>query len=135
MTAGYPRHELAEDGMALIIRYLTPEGTYVVTLHRQPGTGPFTEEDVAAAIRSSCEAIESGRMQPGQRNRYYRMPTRFGTLWTYRSVGPPTWWLPKAELKPGGFVMVGWLRLCVAAKFEFDAQGPPIGPPVKGRKP
>ena len=59
-------------------------------------------------------------MQPGQRNRTRRTQTRFGVLWTHVMTGPPTWWRPRLRREKDGTVMVGWLRLAVAAKLERE---------------
>jgi hypothetical protein len=115
----YTAHTLSDDRMTLTIRRPAPGGWHVVTLNRQPQAGPFTDADIATALRFHA----AGKMQPGQRNRTRRAETRFGTLWTHLMLGPPTWWLPKLCREKDGTVMAGWLRLAVAVKLERKPKG------------
>jgi hypothetical protein len=101
--------------MTLTIERHAPGGRHVVTLHRQPQAGPFTDADITAAL---SQFPASGKMQPGQRNRTRRTQTIFGTIWTHLMLGPPTWWLPKVRRERDGAVMAGWLRLAVAVKLD-----------------
>jgi hypothetical protein len=114
-TPGPARHELSADGMTLVIMRPARGGWHVLTLHRQPQAGPFTDADVTRALSHFPEA---GKMQLGQRNRTRRTGTRFGTLWTHLMLGPPTWWLPKLRREKDGTVMIGWLRLAAAIKLD-----------------
>jgi hypothetical protein len=111
-----PAYALSADRMVLVIGRRTAEGVQRVTLRRQDCAGPFTDEDVAAALAFSRPA--AGRMQPGQRNVTRRAGTRFGTVWTHVMHGPPTWRLPRVRRERDGTVMAGWLRLAVAVKFD-----------------
>jgi len=108
-------HGLSKDRMTLVIASREPGGRRVVTLHRQPQAGPFTDADVAAAL---SRVPSSGKMQPGQRNRTRRTETSLGTVWTHLMLGPPTWWLPKLRREQDGTVMAGWLRLAVAIRID-----------------
>lgn len=108
-------HALTPDGMTLVVKSREPGGIRTVTLHRQPGTGPFTDADVEAAL---SEIPATKTMQPGQRSTSHRYVTRFGTLYTHVMTGPPTWWLPRFRFEKDGTVMAGWLRLAVAVKTE-----------------
>jgi hypothetical protein len=116
------RHVLSEDGLTLVIERRVPGGRHVVTLHRQPQAGPFTDADIAAAL---SQVPAAGKMQPGQRNRTRRTETIFGTVWTHLMLGPPTWWLPKLRRERDGAVMAGWLRLAVAVKLDRRGSGRP----------
>lgn len=108
-------HAISEDRRVLVIKRRTPAGIQTLTVHRQEDAGPFTDEDVAYALR---RVREHAGMQPGQRNITRRAVTRFGTLWTHVMLGPPTWWVPKVRREKDGTLMAGWLRLAVAAKFD-----------------
>jgi hypothetical protein len=111
-----PACALSSDGMTLVIRQRVPGGVRTATYHREPQAGPFTDADVAAALRLTPGAM--GGWLPGQRNNSRRAQTRFGTLWTHVMTGPPTWWLPKLRREKDGTLMAGWLRLAVAVKVE-----------------
>lgn len=113
-TPGPARYVLSADGMTLVIGRRAPGGLRVTTLTRQPQAGPFTDEDITAALSLPA----SGRMQPGQRNRTRRTETRLGIVWTHLMLGPPTWWLPKLRRERDGTVMAGWLRAAVAVKLD-----------------
>jgi hypothetical protein len=107
--------ELSEDRRTLVIRRRMPGGVQTVTLHRQGGAGPFTGEDVTAALATAERSAT--RMQQGQRNITRRAVTRYGTLWTHVMLGPPTWWLPQVRREKDGTLMAGWLRAAVAVRF------------------
>lgn len=123
MTTAY---RLTEDRRTLVITRRTPAGIQTATYHRQKDAGPFTADDVAAAI--SITPAHTGL--PGQRNITRRAVTRFGTLWTHVMLGPPTWWVPRVKRGKDGTVMAGWLRLAVAVKFAH-AERPAL--PGEGR--
>ena len=108
---------LSPDRLTLVVHRHLPEGILTATYHRDPGAGPFTDADVTLAINST-PAASTGMRQPGQRNRSRRTVTRFGTLWTHVSTGPPTWWLPQARREADGTLMAGWLRLAIAVRFD-----------------
>lgn len=112
-------HALSEDRRVLVIRRHTEAGVQTVTLHRQDGAGPFTDEDVTAAL--SATQRSATRMQQGQRNITRRAVTRYGTLWAHVMLGPPTWWVPRLKREKDGTLMAGWLRFAVAAKFDRKA--------------
>jgi hypothetical protein len=109
-------YALSEDRRTLVIRRRTPGGVQTVTLHRQDGAGPFTGEDVTAALSATERSAE--RMQQGQRNITRRAVTRYGTLWTHVMLGAPTWWLPRVRREKDGTLMAGWLRAAVAVRFD-----------------
>jgi hypothetical protein len=109
-------HALSEDRRTLVIKRRTQGGIQTVTLHRQDGAGPFTDEDVTAALSATQRSAE--RMQHGQRNITRRAVTRAGTLWTHVMLGPPTWWVPRVKREKDGTLMAGWLRFAVAVKFD-----------------
>jgi hypothetical protein len=111
-----PTLTLSPDQMTLVVRRREPGGVRTVTLRRQPGTGPFTDADVAAAVSQ----VPGRQMQPGQRNATRRTVTRFGTVWTHVMTGPPTWWLPRLKREKDGTVMAGWLRLAAAVRISPD---------------
>lgn len=118
LTAGHdPAYTLSPDRMTLVVRRRAPGGIQTVTLHRQPGAGPFSDPDVAVAL---SPVPRSGQMMPGQRNITRRAVTRFGTVWTHIMTGPPTWWLPRIRREKDGTVMAGWLRLAAAVKISRD---------------
>jgi hypothetical protein len=106
---------LSEDRRTLVIKRRMPGGIQTVTLHRQDVAGPFTDEDVTAALSTTPTA---SRMQPGQRNITRRAVTRYGTLWTHVMLGPPTWWVPQVRRERDGTIMAGWLRFAMAVKFD-----------------
>jgi len=109
-------YALTPDRMTLVVKRRAPGGVQTLTVHRQPGAGPFTDQDVAAALRF----VPGGsQMQVGQRNITRRAETKFGTLWTHVMTGPPTWWLPRVKHEKDGTLMAGWLRLAVAVRFEM----------------
>ena len=121
MTSTPPAYALTPDRMTLVIKRRAPGGVQTLTLHRQEDAGPFTDADVAAALRQ----IPAGRqMQPGQRNTTRRAETRFGTVWTHVMTGPHTWWLPHLKREKDGTLMAGWLRLAVAVKFDHGQERP-----------
>jgi hypothetical protein len=121
MSADATRHVLSSDGMTLVIKRRAPGGILTTTLQRQPGAGPFTEEDVTAALRLNPDGKE---WLLGQRNRIRRYETRFGILWVHLMSGPPIWWLPKLRRERDGTVMAGWLRLAAAVRFDRMSTGP-----------
>jgi len=106
---------LSDDRRTLVIKRRMPGGIQTVTLRRQDAAGPFTDEDVTAALSATPAA---SRMQPGQQNTTRRAVTRYGTLWTHVMLGPPTWWLPRARRERDGTIMAGWLRFAMAVKFD-----------------
>jgi hypothetical protein len=112
---GLPVYALTPDRMTLTVRQRVPGGVKVLTVHRRPDAGPFTDADVMTALRLNPD---SSQMRPGQRNITRRTDTRFGTLWTHVMTGPPTWWLPRLKREKDGTVMAGWLRLAVAVRLE-----------------
>lgn len=114
---------LSEDRRTLVIKRRMPSGIQTVTLNRQPQAGPFTDEDVTAALSATPAA---SRMQPGQRNITRRAVTRYGTLWTHVMLGPPTWWVPKVRSERDGTLMAGWLRFAMAVKFD-RCEAIPVG--------
>ena len=107
---------LSEDRRTLVIKRRMPAGIQAVTLHRQDGAGPFTGDDVTAALAATERSAE--RMEQGQRNITRRAVTRYGTLWTHVMAGPPTWWMPRVKREKDGTLMAGWLRLAVAVRFD-----------------
>lgn len=113
MTTAYA---LSEDRRTLVIKRRTPAGIQTVTLHRQDGAGPFTGEDVTAALADTQRSAT--RMQVGQRNITRRAVTRYGTLWTHVMAGPPTWWRPQVRREKDGTLMAGWFRFAVAVRFD-----------------
>lgn len=127
-----PLHALSEDRMTLVITRRAVGGTHHVTLRRQPGAGPFTDADVAAALG---QVPGPGKMQPGQRNSTRRIETRFGTVWTHLMLGPPTWRLPKLRREQDGTIMAGWLRAAVAVKLDGHRRCTANTPAVQGGKP
>jgi hypothetical protein len=110
-----PRAELSADGLTLVIRRRVPGGVLVTTLQRAE---PFTADAIALAVRDSGRA--GRRMRPGQRNRTRRWAGRYGTVWGYLMLGPPTWRRPRFEVDADGTVMAGWLRVAAAVRFEPD---------------
>jgi hypothetical protein len=109
------KHILSADRRTLVIELHLPEGIQTATYHRQDDAGPFTDADVAAALRFTPSG---GQRQPGQRSRTRRTVTRFGILWTHVFTGPPTWWRPQARRENDGTLMAGWLRLAIAVRFD-----------------
>lgn len=108
-------YALTDDRMTLVVKRRAPGGILTITVHRQKDAGPFTDEDVTAAIR---QISEDKQIKPGQRNATRRSETRFGIVWTDVCTGPPTWWLPRVKRKKDGALMVGWLRLAVTVKLD-----------------
>lgn len=113
MTTAYV---LSEDRRTLVIKRSLPGGVQTVTLRREDGAGPWTDDDVTKAVDAAARSAE--RMQAGQRNITRRTITRYGTLWTHVMLGPPTWWIPKVKREKDGTLMAGWLRAAVAVKFS-----------------
>ena len=107
---------LSDDGMTLVIKRRTPGGIQTATYGRSPGTGPFTGANVDYLL--SEQRAVARTMLPGQRNKTRRFVTRFGTLWLHVMTGPPTWWRPRVKREKDGTLMVGWLRLAAAVKFD-----------------
>ena len=122
MTTAYV---LSDDRCTLVIKRRMPGGIQTVTLQRQAGAGPFTDEDVTAAL--SATQHSATRMQQGQRNVTRRAVTRYGTLWAHVMLGPPTWWVPRLKHEKDGTLMAGWLRFAVAVKFDREATATPPG--------
>jgi len=121
MTTAY---RLTEDRRTLVITRRTPAGIQTATYRRQKDAGPFTADEVAAAV-SATPAATGGL--PGQRNITRRAVTRFGALYTHVMLGPPTWWAPRVRRDKDGTVMTGWLRLAVAVKFARAERPAPAG--------
>jgi hypothetical protein len=117
-----PVYALTPDRMTLVIRQRVPGGVRTATYHREPQAGPFTDADIATALRLTPGAM--GGWVPGQRNNSRRTQTKFGTLWTHVMHGPPTWWLPKLKREPDGTLMAGWLRLAVAVRLDRRREMP-----------
>jgi hypothetical protein len=113
-AAPAPVYALSADGMTLVIGCREAGGIRTLTVRRQAGAGPFTDEDVAAALSQ----FPGRQMLVGQRNTTRRFVTRFGAVWAHVMHGPPTWRRPRFERKEDGTLMAGWLRLAVAVKFE-----------------
>jgi hypothetical protein len=107
---------LSTDRRTLVVTHRTPAGILTTTFNRAARAGPFTDTDVAYAIRSLLAS--SRTMEPGQRNRSRRFVTRFGTLYAHVMTGPPAWWLPRVLRGKDGALTAGWLRLAVAVKFD-----------------
>lgn len=116
--------DLSNDRMILVIHY--PNG--VRTELRSARPQGFTDEDIAKAR----ELEQWPHLDPGEW-RHMRKYEVFGRwpVYLYVTVGPPTWWLPKMQIKRDR-VMVGWLRGLVgvavgevktvaAAKKDFEA--------------
>jgi hypothetical protein len=120
-------YALSDDRRTLVVKRHLPEGVLTATYHSQRDAG-FTDDDVSLAL-SSTPAASRGMKQPGQRNRSRRTVTRFGTLWTHVSMGPPTWWKPQARREGDGTLMAGWLRLAVAVRFDLPARSGATGTP------
>lgn len=104
---------LSEDRREMTIVTQTLAGTHRAVLGRGPEQDPFNAEDVRYAL----EAILPTLSAPGQRNTTRRWVTPVGTVYAHLMLGPPTWRLPKIELRRGG-LMVGWLRAAVAFGFR-----------------
>lgn len=111
-----PTCTLTADRMTLVVKRRALGGIQTTTLCRQPDAGPFTDADVAVALRL---VPSSEGWLPGQRNRTRRTETRFGTVWTHVMTGPPTWWLPRLKREKDGTLMAGWLRFAVAVKLDL----------------
>jgi hypothetical protein len=118
---GTTAYALSKDRMTLVMSRRVPAGVQITTVHRQAGAGPFTDEDVTAAI--DPPAVRQGAM-PGQRYITRRAVTRYGTLWTHVMLGPPTWRLPRWKHEADGTVMAGWLRAAVAVKIDRSETRP-----------
>ena len=91
----------------------------------------YGEEHLDIALRF---ALEFSSAPPGQRVSIRRVELGRLKIFTYISVGPPTWALPKIELarttdRPGVSLMIGWLRRSVAVKIQralaVEAATPP----------
>ncbi len=107
---GPRRAVLSADRRELTILTQTPAGVSRAVFGRADGDEPFTEADVQRAL---AEAPTGRTMIPGQRNTTRRWVTPLGSIYGHLMTGPPTWWLPKVEIRRGG-LMVGWLRAAVA---------------------
>lgn len=70
----------------------------------------FTDADVEHAenaFRFSDSLVKD------QVNRTRRIPVGNWIVYVHVNTGPPTWWLPRVEVRDGS-LMVGWLRGLVA---------------------
>lgn len=107
---------------------LQPDGSLVVS---SPETGQratlwsvrpdgFTAEQIEQA---KTYKLKQG-MQPGQRYQT-RLFTRWGRMILLTvSTGPPTWWLPRADVRQfDGWTraMVGWLRCAVMVSVKRES--------------
>jgi hypothetical protein len=115
-SAAEPAVRLSADRRTLVIAHRTPAGVLTSTYRSQDNAG-FSDTAIALCVNGTPAAARGLRL-PGQRNTTRRVVTRFGTLWTHVMLGPPTWWAPRVKVEKGGTVMIGWLRVGVAAKAD-----------------
>lgn len=120
VTSDGAAYWIGNDGMTLVVKRRTAGGILTATFHRDHSAGPFTDADVDYML---SEQPTGKTMRPGQRNTTRRFGTRFGTLWLHVMTGPPTWWLPRIKREKDSTLMVGWLRLAMAVKFELAEAG------------
>ncbi len=104
---------LSPDRRELTILTETPAGVSRVVLGRANDVEPFPDDDVQRALAE----VPVGLRIPGQRNTTRRWVTPFGSVYAHLMLGPPTWRLPKVEVKRSG-LMVGWLRAAIAVGFR-----------------
>lgn len=101
--------ELSDDRSVMTIRV---DDIRTVTF-RSRDEGGFT--DKAVQLARDFDYSNAADVQPGQR-RVSRLHRLFGTpVYIHINTGPPTWWLPRAEVsfRKKRF-MIGWMRGLVA---------------------
>ena len=106
---------LSADCREMTILTPTPAGAHRTVLGRGPHQEPFNAEDVRLAMEMAVPTLT----ESGQRNTARRWVTPLGDIYGHLMLGPPTWWLPKIELRRDG-VMVGWLRVAAAVGFRRE---------------
>lgn len=110
--------ELSDDRSVMTIRV---DDIRMVTF-RTKDEGGFT--DKAVQMARDFDYSNAAEVQPGQR-RVSRLKRLFGTpVYIHIHTGPPTWWLPRAEvsIRKRRF-MVGWLRGLVAVAVDRTKGG------------
>lgn len=108
MSAGN-RVELSDDRMELVIT--SPEGHRAFLRSARPGG--FAEADVENAYGFKFNSS----LEENQVNRARRFSLGSRVVYVHCNVGPPTWWLPRVELRRNK-LMVGWLRVLVAISWN-----------------
>lgn len=104
---------LSDGGYTATLVTMTEAGTRTVTLTREPAAGPFTDEGLDRLVEISSRLPS---LADGERRRVHRTPPIAGhRLYVHINTGPPTWWVPRVQVKERS-VMVGWLRGLVAVK-------------------
>lgn len=105
--------KVSDDGMTLTIS--SRDGQQATLRSARPGGFTATDIENARAFKLNT------RMVDGQVNRARRF--RFGNrvFYVHVNVGPPTWWLPRIEIKQGKF-MVGWLRALLALSWDGGSE-------------
>jgi hypothetical protein len=106
------RRDGHNDRRILQIRY--GDGR-TVTLHSERPEG-FTASE---ALRAGDEFQRANRLVAGQVNRSRLVRIGGHSVLIKVNTGPPTWWLPRADIGRNS-AMFGWFRLLVAASWKRD---------------
>jgi hypothetical protein len=99
---------LSDDGMELTIS--SPSGQRATL--RSARTDGFTPTDLENARTFPLNS----NMVPGQVNQARRFRLGRRAVYVHVNTGPPTWWLPRLEIKRGK-LMIGWLRVLLAVSW------------------
>lgn len=99
-------YRVSDDRRTLTMLWHETEGTREVAIG---WNHPATPQELAYALENS-ENARTENMQPGQRSLFIRRQLPFGvTAYVGIHTGPPTWWLPKVQVRKRT-IGVGWLR-------------------------
>jgi hypothetical protein len=100
------RVEVSDDRMTMVIRGARGERA---ELHSALPTG-FTDDHLWAAQDYTFVA------KPGSKHWGWLKQIGGCELYLHAETGPPTWWLPRVDVRRR--FMVGWLRLMIAVKIR-----------------
>lgn len=105
--------ELSDDRKTLRIRY---QDGRTVTLQSERPNGFTTSE----ALRAGDGFATANKLKAGQVNRARLVRVRGYVVLLKVNTGPPTWWMPRIELRRDQ-AMVGWFRGLLAASWKRDS--------------
>jgi hypothetical protein len=105
--------ELSNDRKTLRIRYTDGR---TVTLQSERPEG-FTN---AQALRAGEGFEAANTLTVGQVNRTRLVHIRGYSVLLKVNTGPPTWWIPRIELRKDK-AMVGWFRALIAASWKRES--------------
>jgi hypothetical protein len=104
-------HTVSDDGRTLVVEMRWPDGK--ITSGQTGWAAPPSQQVLDDSIRN-MQQLMADRMQVPvvATDRVYRL----GRRWLiYKSVGAPTWWLPRIQIRRRS-VLVGWLRWAFGAR-------------------